>query len=72
MPDFTYIRAKRRVYERVEGTDRFTLLQEHTSISAAKHWTNDMEKKVRGSVRRRETLEKTLGPTTVKDMLNEQ
>lgn len=72
MPEYTYIRAKNRVYKRVDGSTRFTLLEEHRSISAAKHWTNDMEKKVKGSVRRRETLEKTLGPTTVKEMLNEQ
>jgi hypothetical protein len=72
MPEFKYIRAKNRVYERVEGTTRFTLLQDHKSISAAKHWTSDMEKKLKGSVRRRETLEKTLGPKTVKEMLNEQ
>lgn len=70
--DFKYIRAKNRVYERMEGTNRFSLLTEHKSISAAKHWTNDTEKKLKGSVRRRETLEKTLGHTTVKEMLNEQ
>jgi hypothetical protein len=72
MPEFKYIRAKNRVYERAEGSSRFVLHTEHKSISAAKHWTNSMEKQLKGSVRRRETLEKTLGPTTVKEMLNEQ
>jgi hypothetical protein len=72
MSDFKYIRARERVYERLEGTNRFKLLQEHKSISAAKHWTNAMEKKAKGSVRRLETLEKTLGPKVVKEMLNEQ
>lgn len=71
MPEYQYIRAKNRVYQRVEGTKRFTLLQDHKSISAAKHWTSDMEKKVRGSVRRKETLEKLLGTKEVKEMLNE-
>lgn len=72
MAEFVYVRAKNRVYQRVAGSAHFTLLTEHKSISAAKHWTNDMEKKLKGSVRRRETLEKTLGHTTVKEMLNEQ
>lgn len=72
MVTFKFIRAKNRVYERMDGTERFMLLQEHQSISAAKHWTSDMEKKAKGSVRRRETLEKSLGHTKVKEMLNEQ
>jgi len=71
MTEFKFIRAKNRVYERVEGTTRFTLLAEHKSISAAKRTTNDLEKKLRGSVRRRETLEKTMGSKAVKEMLNE-
>ncbi len=71
MTEYKYIRAKNRVYERIEG-NRFVLHTEHKSISAAKHWTNDVEKKLKGSVRRRETLEKTLGHTVVKEMLNEQ
>lgn len=72
MADFKYVRDKNRVYARVEGSTRFVLNQTFKSISAAKHATNTLEKVERGCVRRRETLEKTLGPKTVKDMLNEQ
>lgn len=72
VPEFRYIRDGKRVYDRVEGTARFAFLEDHKSISAAKHWTNAAERKLKGSVRRRETLEKTLGPTKVKEMLNEQ
>ncbi len=69
MAEFKYIRDEGKVYERVEGTNRFVLHKEFPSISAAKHWTNKEEKKEKGCVRRRESLERTLGPTTVREML---
>jgi hypothetical protein len=65
-----YIRDENIVYERVDGTDQFRKAEEFKSISAAKHWTNAKEKAMKGCVRRRQSLEISLGPTKVKEMLS--
>lgn len=71
MPEVTYIRDNEVVYKRVEGTTRFSVYDVFKSISEAKRWTNLREKEEKGSVRRRQSLEKDLGPTAVKELLSE-